>query len=395
MSAGVCIINRNGIALAADSAGTYCGNKMFYNSTNKVFSLSEKNICGAIIYSNLRIYGLSIEQMLMEFRTYLDSEPSFSDFYDILPIFRKFIELKYDYYKFRDAEREKCIELIQLLVNNWGGKIKAVINLNDAEDQIDAVIKELGEYINAGPFAPDYDVTQHIKTTYYDVFETHIDRVVPEIKSYPERMDALWCAISSYDKLALQLDEKSHTGILFAGYGTDDAFPKYLHIELSKIVGGQAKISIKEKYDSLGGSKIQPLAQVDEIYTFCKGISQVFLDSIPRSVETAINGRIDSLPASYTTDQKNEIRNALSDCKKDVLKEINQTIRTKNINPILESVALIPLPEMAFLAENLVNITTLKRTYSLDGNQQTVGGPTDVAIISKGEGFRWIKKKTV
>ncbi len=39
MSVGVCIINRNGIALAADSAGTYTGNKMFYNSMNKVFSL--------------------------------------------------------------------------------------------------------------------------------------------------------------------------------------------------------------------------------------------------------------------------------------------------------------------------------------------------------------------
>ena len=46
MSVGVCIINGNGIALAADSAGTisYSGkNKMFYNSMNKVFNLSNKN----------------------------------------------------------------------------------------------------------------------------------------------------------------------------------------------------------------------------------------------------------------------------------------------------------------------------------------------------------------
>lgn len=41
MSVGVCIINRNGIALAADSAGTYTGNKMFYNSMNKVFHFRE------------------------------------------------------------------------------------------------------------------------------------------------------------------------------------------------------------------------------------------------------------------------------------------------------------------------------------------------------------------
>ena len=48
---------------------------------------------------------------------------------------------------------------------------------------------------------------------------------------------------------------------------------------------------------------------------------------------------------------------------------------------------------MALLAENLVNITALKRKFSMDGNQQTVGGPTDVASISLGEGFTWIKRK--
>ena len=49
MSVGVCVINRNGIALAADSAGTFNGNEMFYNSMNKVFSLSKHNVVGAII----------------------------------------------------------------------------------------------------------------------------------------------------------------------------------------------------------------------------------------------------------------------------------------------------------------------------------------------------------
>ena len=71
MSVGVCIINRNGIALAADSAGTYTGNKMFYNSMNKVFSLSRKYIYGAITYGATTIYNVSIDQVLKEFRSYL------------------------------------------------------------------------------------------------------------------------------------------------------------------------------------------------------------------------------------------------------------------------------------------------------------------------------------
>lgn len=395
MSSGVCIINGNGIALAADSAGTYYGNKMFYNSTNKVFSLSDKYTCGAIIYNNLRMYNLSIEQMLMEFRRLLDSEACLNDFFDILPVFRKFIEKKYVYYKFDKAEKAKCVELIQSIVNIWGGKIKAVINLDDAETQIDTVLKELNDYINAGIIIPEYDVSEHIKSKYLDVFQAQIESVVPELKSYPQKIEKLWCAICTYDKLALASEEKNYTGLLFAGYGQNDAFPKYIHIELSKIVGGQAKIKILEKYEEDRGAKILPLAQDDVISTFCKGISQLFIDSIPKSIDSAINTRINGLPCSYTEDQKNEIRNILLECKRDVVQEINQTVRTKNVNPIIDSVALIPLPEMAFLAENLVNITILKRTYSLDGNQQTVGGPTDVAVMSKGEGFRWIRRKKV
>ena len=47
--------------------------------------------------------------------------------------------------------------------------------------------------------------------------------------------------------------------------------------------------------------------------------------------------------------------------------------------------------ELASMAEALINLTSLKRRVSLD--QETVGGPIDIAIISKGDGFVWIKRK--
>ena len=79
MSVGVCIINRNGIALAADSAGTYTGNKMFYNSMNKVFSISRKYVYGVITYGATVIHNVSIDQVLKEFRTFLDSKSEVND----------------------------------------------------------------------------------------------------------------------------------------------------------------------------------------------------------------------------------------------------------------------------------------------------------------------------
>lgn len=94
MSVGVCIINRNGIALAADSAGTYTGNKMFYNSMNKVFSISRKYVYGVITYGATVIHNVSIDQVLKEFRTFLDSKSEVNDFFEILPSFVEFIEQK-------------------------------------------------------------------------------------------------------------------------------------------------------------------------------------------------------------------------------------------------------------------------------------------------------------
>ena len=44
------------------------------------------------------------------------------------------------------------------------------------------------------------------------------------------------------------------------------------------------------------------------------------------------------------------------------------------------------------MALSLVNITSFKRRVSID-ELETVGGPVDVAVITKGDGFIWIKRK--
>ena len=85
MSVGVCVINRNGITLAADSAGTFSPNRMFYNSMNKVFSLSYKYTYGAILYGKLALHNVSMEQILSEFRRFLDEQDCLEDFFEIVP----------------------------------------------------------------------------------------------------------------------------------------------------------------------------------------------------------------------------------------------------------------------------------------------------------------------
>jgi hypothetical protein len=59
--------------------------------------------------------------------------------------------------------------------------------------------------------------------------------------------------------------------------------------------------------------------------------------------------------------------------------------------PIVRVTSLLPKSELAAMAESLVNLTSFKRKVSMEA--ETVGGPVDVAVISKGDGFIWIKRK--
>ena len=58
---------------------------------------------------------------------------------------------------------------------------------------------------------------------------------------------------------------------------------------------------------------------------------------------------------------------------------------------IIDAVNVLPKDELAELAESLVSLSSLKHRMSMD--KETVGGPIDVAVISKGDGFIWIKRK--
>lgn len=59
--------------------------------------------------------------------------------------------------------------------------------------------------------------------------------------------------------------------------------------------------------------------------------------------------------------------------------------------PLLRVVGSLPIDEMADLAETLIELQSLKEKVTKP--TESVGGPIDVAVISKSDGFIWIKRK--
>lgn len=195
-----------------------------------------------------------------------------------------------------------------------------------------------------------------------------------------------------------------NSGVVIAGFGEDEPFPSVIWFTLEAIVGThlkqrQEKI-IKIKYPE-ALSSIIPFAQSDMVNVFMEGvhpnyrqITESYFNTLQKGLPIEIVNTIPEL-TNLKPQRKDQITNLLNKALKGAFDEFrleNQNyISTAHVNPVLEAVAVLPKDELATMAESLVNLTSIKRRISMAA--ETVGGPIDVAVISKGDGLIWIKRK--
>ena len=95
----------------------------------------------------------------------------------------------------------------------------------------------------------------------------------------------------------------------------------------------------------------------------------------------------------FAEGKKPEVERQLFDMTDQILKQVADQAQKQYLFPIIGSVATLPIEELSLLAESMINITSLRRKVAIDSNIGTVGGPIDVAIVSKSDGFIWMKRK--
>jgi len=143
---------------------------------------------------------------------------------------------------------------------------------------------------------------------------------------------------------------------------------------------------------------IIPFAQRDMVTSFMEGITPEFANELGTYLENLFSlypKEIVALIPNINDKEKRLLINKMKDAGNDLLTQLFQSLQqwrfTNSVQPVLNAVKFLPLDELASMAESLVNLTSFKRRISLD--KETVGGPIDVAVISKGDGFIWINRK--
>ncbi len=129
---------------------------------------------------------------------------------------------------------------------------------------------------------------------------------------------------------------------------------------------------------------VAPFAQSDMVDMFYRGLAPDLNDRlddlVARSMTHELAKHGDELPKERIEKLKIAFRKALEN-------EIDGRYQ----RPLMQAVDALPRRDLARIAEALVNLTALRRRMSL-GEKETVGGAIDVAILSKAEGFRWVKR---
>jgi len=190
------------------------------------------------------------------------------------------------------------------------------------------------------------------------------------------------------------------SGVVIAGFGEKDTFPSLKSVDIEGIVND--KLKYKERlYGEINfenTATIIPFAQREMVATFMEGIDpylqnqiEGYLSEIFDKYPEIIVENIEKLDDS----EKQRLKQKLKEVSNKIFKDYQEhavTYRRKNyIDPVIRVVGMLPKDELAAMAESLVSLTSFKRKVTME--TETVGGPIDVAVISKGDGFIWIKRK--
>ena len=387
MTAEVAIMNTQGIALAADSAVTLGVGKT-YNTADKLFALSKWQPVGIMIYSSASIMGIEWETIIKSYRDSL-GQKSFDTLAEYAADFLNYLS-RFPY--FGEAQMQKYLEsvcfdvfsyVLSWFLDDLHAEFDGKQNIEDAAiaGVFNAALKKIKEKIQAA----DDEKQLKVDTDYIDAQGEVVNKMIGIVFENYKLSKKQAAELTAILKMNFQkcgwMD--NYTGIVIAGYGAREIFPGIHEFQVSGKLG-KSLIYFNEDSSTIDGVNftacISPYAQTEMVHQFVRGI------------DDAITGRIKQMLAALSPVLGENDRAKTEPLTELMTDYIDAMIDSAYKSPVLDIVANMQKGELVAMAEAMVSLTALKRHVSTDS--ETVGGPVDVALITRGDGFIWIKRKT-
>lgn len=398
MTTIVGVLNKRAVAIAADSAVTIGNTHKVMNTGNKLFSLSKYAPVGIGIYGNATLMDTPWEVIIKCYRRELKTK-KFLYLREYVDDFMHYLR-KHEFFASRDVQlRNLSIQISQFLNSCIENAKKRA---NYSTNQTQAVIDELNACKNSNMTSNDIFVEfQGYSYSDFLLFaRTVIQNVLCQSKvpNLPQHFDVLAESYYYYMRIS-KLQRSIDSGLVFVGYGEEEIYPCLYSKTITLYFDHRLQYCEGEKNEitnEYASASIVPFAQVETTMTVLCGINPTFYNIISNNIKSAL-ATVRSAASSLANQQNVPNVAALIDnidvsSLTSVFTKAAQDEFVKNYtSPLVNTISILSISDMANVAESLVALTSLVNRMS--PKEESVGGPVDVAVISKGDGFIWIKRK--
>lgn len=404
MTTEVAVLNRLGVALAADSAVTISGNNKskVFDTGDKLFELcvDGKDAVGIMINGNMHLLGVPWELLVKEYRETTRPIPpaSMQGWMDSLVDFisgHKMLNEQAEKSFVESAVRAEFGRVFQRFVRSF-----LVTEDADPSKLVSPIVDVRLAFYRGQPASKSVaglsrrEVQKRHGATIRTLIGTEFEQIELSALDKRKLMSLALAALFS------DVQTTASTGIIVAGYGAGDMFPSALVTDVDGVVCGKLRYS---KRDSLiidraeMPGRVVSFAQTDVVERLLSGVDDRFISMTEKYISTSLRSAMDSIEQLLTGAGLENvvaagilddlIAGVVSKYKNDFVKTARQDFQSE----FNQMIAMMPKQDVIELAEALVSITAIERNAS--SSQATVGGPVDIAFITKHEGFVWIKRK--
>ncbi len=410
MTAEIAVLNKEAVALATDSAVTARianGNKVF-TSANKLFALHYDHPVGVMVYNNASFMEIPWETVIKSYRTTLGSKP-----------FAKLEEYTADFLRYLTsnpmlsqlAEEHFVLGFVLgifgLIRREIEAQVQDVITQTGKIDRAEtervvksSIDRTLDSWLRAAcsegsmPTAEADKVIERLKDQMEDAIR-EVFKELPLPYDSREKLNKLAALV-----LAKGVNQHSQTGLVIAGFGSGDYFPSLQSVTIEGVAGGFLRRNpiLTVKIDSGNPGQIIPFAQREMVDRFMEGVDrsyrsleEKYVSEFCLTLKDRLLAKFGALDPTTKTDMEKFLSETCEQGKEEFTKKVQEAIREKFVSPVMSVIGSLPKNDLALMAESLVSITSLKRQFSAE--EETVKGPIDVAVISKYDGFIWIRRK--
>ncbi len=402
MTVEVAILNRSAVAIAADSAMTtgLPGQEKTFLGANKIFTLSKYHPVGIMIYGGADFLGVPWETVIKSYRHKIGRK-SFST---IKEVSDDFIEYINDQQYLTKREQQSFVYLsVMGAIGTLATRIKDE-NLKKIDaPTVKAWLKEIQEGCKDDLCEND-KVTAISYQQFHSLYGASIEEFLDCDEVRPFNIQK--SCYPAFKKCTYEFLRSEHTtnlssGIVIVGFGEEEMFPSLCKFSVDGGVYDQVRIVPSEGIN-IGREgqnvAIESFAQDAPINSFVHGYESAYRRTTLKNLRGFLDAYVDDVLENHTNydeDGKKVVRamqrSGTADAVKKFGEELDKYAFNRYTSPVRGVLANATKDEMCDFAEALVNLTSMRQRVSMA--RESVAGDVDVAVISKGDGFVWIKRK--